>query len=173
MRLTLVVAFVVARSAVGYGQMEDPCFTVCLTQEPSTSDRETGTDSANCTSSLAVMGSLLFLSILIICALLAIATLQTLRLKSARRSGAVPMTRRASFERRVRECACNFSHMHTNCKCRYIEMPATYIISYIMSVYVVHIGRLQAHVCTVHTLWEMKALYCIHLSYYKSHGITF
>ena len=94
--LTLVVAVVFARSVADQ--------VVCCRENEVCSTREsTPTEPAvfQCTNSLGVLGGLLFLSVLIIFALLAMATMQTLRLKSAQRSGAVPlMVRTISLDRR-------------------------------------------------------------------------
>ena len=94
--LTLVVAVVFARSVADQ--------VVCCRENEVCSTRESApTEPAvfQCTNSLGVLGGLLFLSVLIIFALLAMATMQTLRLKSAQRSGAVPlMVRTISLDRR-------------------------------------------------------------------------
>lgn len=64
---------------------------VCCKENEVCTPEVAPTEAFQCTNSLAVIGTLLFLSIIIIFALLAMATLQTLRLKSAQRVGAVPL----------------------------------------------------------------------------------
>ena len=115
--LTLVVAVVFARSVADQ--------VVCCRENEVCSTRESApTEQAvfQCTNSLGVLGGLLFLSVLIIFALLAMATMQTLRLKSAQRSGAVPlMVRTISLDRRewpLPPCTCT---VHLVC---YMGAPA-------------------------------------------------
>lgn len=88
---------------------------VCCEKDEVCTPRTTATESTTvfqCTNSLAVIGTLLFLSVIVIFALLIMATLQTLRLKSAQRVGAVPlMVRTISLDRRewtfpLHQCTC-------------------------------------------------------------------
>ena len=67
---------------------------VCCKENEVCTPEVVPTEAFQCTNSLAVIGTLLFLSIIIIFALIAAATLQTLRLKSAQRVGAVPLMSR-------------------------------------------------------------------------------